>query len=310
MENLNREKFFDPTNQKILIPKTVEEAIYLLGSSDLNIQAVSGATWLMRASLRDEDMPSAMVSLKNIKELQQVVVESSYLDLGACLTHEQVANNELVKQNFNCLRQAAIKSANPTIRTEATLGGNICSVGFFASDLVPALLALDATILLAKSEVSDTRSIEKSAMPIEKFLSWRSARQKSELVYGIRLKNEVCYSAHARITMMEAGDYPVANLSCVLSLTEENKIAFARIAVGSVENVAKRWFKLESALVGMSFDIPKIKTFSKSFLNVFVGRDYGGTPGWYRVEIIPKLIEMALFDVSSQILRTKESRCK
>ena len=57
-------------------------------------------------------------------------------------------------------------------------------------------------------------------------------------------------SAHARLPLRKAGDYPVAIVSVSLERMEDGRARSARIAVGSVEPVARRWPALEQALEG------------------------------------------------------------
>ena len=62
------------------------------------------------------------------------------------------------------LAQAAAQAANPAIRRVATLGGNLCSVVFAASDLAPALVAAGAEV-----EIQNARGAARR--PVEAFLA-------------------------------------------------------------------------------------------------------------------------------------------
>ena len=61
-------------------------------------------------------------------------------------------------------------------------------------------------------------------------------------------------TAHARLPLRKAGDYPAAIVSLAVSFDASARVQAARIAVGSVEPVARRWQRLEAALVGRPLD--------------------------------------------------------
>lgn len=73
------------------------------------------------------------------------------IELGAALTLEWLAGPDGGDQVPPLLRAAAIATANPGIRSVATLGGNIADAGA-ASDLVAALIALGARVRIVRHD--------------------------------------------------------------------------------------------------------------------------------------------------------------
>lgn len=83
------------------------------------------------------------------------------IELGAALTLEWLAGPDGGGTVPPLLRAAAIATANPGIRSVATLGGNIADAGA-ASDLVAALIAWAPG---SGSSATTTRSCERSLTP-------------------------------------------------------------------------------------------------------------------------------------------------
>ena len=75
--------------------------------------------------------------------------------------------------------------------------------------------------------------------------------------------------------------------------SEPNASALNVIAVGSVEPVARRWERLEAALIGHPLDPAEAARTATELADEFVGRDSVDAPAWYRVNVLPGLIRRA-----------------
>jgi carbon-monoxide dehydrogenase medium subunit len=107
-------------------------------------------------------------------------------------------------------------------------------------------------------------------------------------------------SAHARLPLRRAGDYPVAIVSASLERQSDGAVASARIAVGSVEAVARRWFALERTLAGRPLDPEAAAEAARERIGGFQGRDGVEAPGWYRTQVLPNLVRAALSGVRAR----------
>ncbi len=185
-------------------------------------------------------------------------------------------------------------SANPAIRRVATLGGNICAQGFAAPDLVPALIALNATVEVRSKVGAET-------LDIEDYLLARPTRPSDEILTGIQVTRQSGWSAHARGLLRQAGEYPVANVSAFIDADDGGTINSARIAVGAVEPVPRRWQSLENALVGQPIDAVCLGNIALDHLGDFTPRDGVDSPGKYRLRILPRLAEHVFADIAKQM---------
>lgn len=275
-------------------PGSIAEAVAALDEGCRPV--IAGATWSMRAPLRGEEPLRTGVLVGGIPELTCVTVEPERITIGAAVTHARLAEALAALPEYDGLVAAAVKAANPAIRSVATVGGNLCAAAFPASDLAPQLLCLEASVDYVTGRGTET-------MPIERFLATR-ATLGSGLLTAVRVPRGAFRSAHARLPLRKAGDYPVAIVS--LSATPgDGALAGLRIAVGSVEATARRWLRLEAALVG-SPPVPAVAAERAAELTgEFSPRDGIEAPAWYRTKVLPALVRRAFEDLAAQMVEPK-----
>ncbi|AFL51063.1 carbon-monoxide dehydrogenase medium subunit [Sinorhizobium fredii] len=259
--------------QRLILAETIEQAREALRQGRA---VLAGGTWLMRAPVRGQVMPERLVSVGRIAALNRVGAEAEEYVIGAAVTHVALVEALRNVQQLAGLVAAAVSSANPAVRRVATLGGNLCCVDFAASDFAPALLACGAHVELETAQGAAT-------LPMSEFLARRAELLSQALLTGVRVPRSVERSAHQRLPMRKAGDYPVAIVSMAICDGE------LRIAVGSVEPVARRWTALEQALHGQKLT-PELAAELAATLNDFRGRDGIEAVGWYRREVLPALV--------------------
>ena len=245
---------------------------------------LAGATWIMRAPIRNERLDADFVAISRIVDLRGIDADARAIRIGACVTHAELAAFPL--PGCEALKSAAAQSANPAIRNVATLGGNLGAAGFHASDLVPALLSLDAAV-----EVEWQGGEER--FNLGEFLGRRGRLPSGSLVTHVVVPRCPGTSAHVRLPLRRAGDYPVANVSISAETDASGTLREVRIAVGSVEATARRWTRLEGALVGQKKSPELAAELAESCIGDFQGRDGVDAPGWYRVKVLPSLVRKA-----------------
>lgn len=248
---------------------------------------LAGGTWIMRAPIRHERLKPAYVGLGRVPELVHIEETDGILSIGAGVTHAHLAEAVAGRPELRVLADAAGRSANPAIRRAATVGGNLCTTDFAAADLVPALLCLDAEV-----EIASRGGTER--LPLAAFLSLRHSLEPGRLLTRVLVQRSAAITAHARLPLRKAGDYPTAIVSLSITRDGAGRIAQARIAVGSVETVARRWPRLEAALAGTPLCGEQAHRAATELADEFIGRDGVEAPGWYRVGVLPVLVRRAV----------------
>ena len=270
----------------IYVARSLAGALDALGEYGTAGAPFAGGTWIMRSPIRHQPLKTHYVAIGRLPELTAVRIGSDAIEIGATVTHAALAAALAGLPEFAGLAAAAGHSANPAIRAMATIGGNLATSEFAAADCVPALLCLDADV-----EISDRRGREH--LSLTDFLKIRSTLAPGHLVTRIILPRTERKTAHVRLPLRRAGDYPVAIVSLSVSLDATSRVQAARIAVGSVEATARRWPRLEAALLGRPLDATAVARTATELTDEFVGRDSVDAPAWYRVSVLPGLVRRA-----------------
>jgi len=108
--------------------RTVKEACKLLAQYDGRAVLNAGGTDLL-STLKEENLfeyPEAVVNIKNIAGLDQIVERKGTLRIGALTKLSSLVNSPLLSEHYAALVEAARSVATPQIRNAATIGGNLC----------------------------------------------------------------------------------------------------------------------------------------------------------------------------------------
>src|SRR5207247_10875546 len=123
---------------------------------------------------RREPFKRAYVALRDVEELR-AFERGDPAVLGALLTHADLEELGDGAGPLGALAEAARRSAIPTVRSVATLAGNVCARGFAEAELATALLALDAEVELVSSAGTER-------LPVKEFVVSRDERAAGELL--------------------------------------------------------------------------------------------------------------------------------
>lgn len=272
----------DDLERSLTVAGTIGEA---LAAKRRGAAILAGGTWLMRDPRRGISMPRALVSLHRLDGFKTIDIQADTVTIGAAVTHEALGRALRGIAVLEAVATAASNSANPAIRRVATVGGNLCTPDFAAADLLPALLAVDAIVEL-RADHAPMR------LPLACFLANRQELLADAILTGVLVPRSMIASVHMRLPLRRAGDYPVAIVSCALS--SKGRI---NVAVGSVEDVARRWTTLEAAFSREPGGCPanaQIAATLAEECNDFVGRDGIEADGWYRRQVLPALVRRGM----------------
>jgi aerobic carbon-monoxide dehydrogenase medium subunit len=279
-------------NPSVHVARTIEDAAAALAEAK-DAAPLAGGTWIMRSPIRSEAYAPRYVALGAIEAMKTLEATEREIRLGAGATHAALARFLEPFPEFAGLRAAAASSANPSVRNMATLGGNLCAGGFAASDLAPALLSIDASVDLISAS-------GEARLTLSEFLTQRAA--PGALLTHVTAHRSNRRSAHIRLPLRKAGDYPVAIVSVSAEVDADRVVKDPRIAVGSVEPFARRWTSLERATEGAQLGATNFAQLAGERSGDFIGRDGVEAPGWYRVKVLPGLVAKAFAGLASRSL--------
>lgn len=145
-------------------------------------RVIAGGTAMLLALRQRLLQPQHLVSLARLEELRGIRWDPSRgLRIGALALHSEVADSPEVRKHVPMLAGLAARMANPQVRNQGTLGGNLCYADP-ATDPPAALLTLDARVLLRGSG-------GERELPIGEFLVdyYTTAMEPGELLVEVRI---------------------------------------------------------------------------------------------------------------------------
>ncbi len=128
---------------------SIEEALTTLATSPTEYRMLAGGTDVLprfRDNLIKEDKILDLTLLK--AELGFITMdETGALHIGAMATHQEIVENEIIKEHFSVLQDACRTVGSIQIKNRGTIGGNIMNASP-AGDALPVLIAADAEVIL------------------------------------------------------------------------------------------------------------------------------------------------------------------
>lgn len=113
-------------NFKIAQPQSIEEAASLLSVKKESYYLMAGGTDLM-GEIKDNIVePEVVIDLSSLANLSYIKKEKNRVRIGALTTVAALAEDQMIKEEYPGLHQAANSLATPQLRNIGTVGGNLC----------------------------------------------------------------------------------------------------------------------------------------------------------------------------------------
>ncbi len=109
-------------------PRTLNEAVAILQRYGTKARVIAGGTDIL-GKMKDKILPvypEALVNIKTIADLDFIETTRGTARIGALARLEDIASNEMIKEKYPALAEAARRTASPHLRAMGTIGGNIC----------------------------------------------------------------------------------------------------------------------------------------------------------------------------------------
>ncbi|MBP0621643.1 FAD binding domain-containing protein [Cupriavidus consociatus] len=231
---------------EFLEPASLAEASRMLADLGDSCRVFAGGTALMLGMRQRMLTPSHLVSLGRLEALRGIGFDArDGLRIGALTLHAEVARSPLVQVHYPMLASMAARVANPQVRNQGTIGGNLCYADP-ATDPPGCLMALEAQVVVSGSG-------GERVIPIEDFLVdyYVTALAPDEVVMQIRLPapGAGADGRYARFLRTAAEHRPLASVA--LAVRREGAFCVeARLAVGASTPVPARLRRAEALLAG------------------------------------------------------------
>src|ERR687885_2354652 len=140
-------------------PDSLPEVFEHLGKYGDDAKLIAGGTALVILMRQNLVRPSAVVSLRRIRELGGISAQNGGLRIGALVTHREAEVSPLVSERTRVLAETLRHVATIRIRNVGTLGGNLAHADP-NQDPPATLIALGATVELASQNGSRSLPVD------------------------------------------------------------------------------------------------------------------------------------------------------
>jgi CO/xanthine dehydrogenase FAD-binding subunit len=228
-----------------LAPTSLDQALNVLAQGGVSVLA-GGTDWFPARG--DLPVRENILDVTRLPGFRGITRRDGGWRIGAATRWTDIIRADLPAA-FDGLKAAAREVGSVQIQNTGTVAGNLCNASP-AADGVPPLLTLEARVELVSR--AGTREL-----PLQEFILGvrKTALRGDELVSAVILPDAPeCAQGH--FLKLGARKYLVISIAMVAGLItlREDRIASARIVVGSCSPVARRLPEMEAAITGQRPD--------------------------------------------------------
>jgi len=229
-------------------PGTLKEILAILSHHRGKALLLAGGTDLVPRLKLGLKKPDFIIDIKELEEdLRSIIPEGNKVRIGPLATIHELAESVLIRENFPALHKAAVSTASEIIQQRGTIGGNIlqdtrcsyynkpaswrkafksclkmdgesCNVikgakkclSVYCGDLAPALLSLDASVIIMNID-------SEREQPLEDIFTGDGRRPfslgESDFLREIVLPFSRTKGGFKKFRLREAIDYPIISVA-------------------------------------------------------------------------------------------------
>lgn len=314
-------------------PRTLEEALGLLGEHEGDILPIAGGTDLIPNMKHRLAGPGHLVALRSLPELRGIEIRDGALSIGAGESLAAVARNPLVQRHAPSLARAAGLVAGPQLRNMGTIGGNLCldtrctyynqswfwrqALGFclkkdgavchvtkVGKKCVAAHSADTPSVLITLGAVAELASPTGTrAVPVEEFFVAdgirNTVRRPDELVTRITvpLPPAGLRTSFQKLRQRNAIDFPLLNVAAALELEGDEVVRDIRVVVSALGSRPRILAGLEKIATGRRLDDEVVEAIAeRAFQQCHPLSNIIVDPEWRRA-MVPVYVRRALAEI-------------
>jgi 4-hydroxybenzoyl-CoA reductase subunit beta len=271
------------------VPRTIAEAVKIVGDVGPTAQFVAGGTDLYPNMKRRQQMPQTVISVMRVPELNQITGEGKDgIRIGASVTLTDICEHPLIIRDYPVVAAAARTISTPILRNMGTIGGNllldtrcnyydqnyewrkginfclkkdgdVCWVApgsskcwaVQSSDLVPVMVAIGAKFRLVST--LGERMIDAAGFYNDDGIDYLKKRP-DELLVDIHLPPTNGWRAsYKKLRRRGAFDFPVLGVAAYVQMDGDN-VKQAKIVLGGIAPSPIQVTEAGEALIGQAFD--------------------------------------------------------
>ena len=162
-------------------PRSREELLAFLDDNGTESAVFSGGTDLFVNIRADLATPRYVVDLKGIEEFHSLTYDAEGLNIGCCVTVNEVLSHPDIRNHFSILHTAGNELATYQLRNRATVVGNVVTASP-CGDMSSPLLVLGAEMVISSKSNSQR-------VPVAEFITGvkTTVLKPNEVVEGIHV---------------------------------------------------------------------------------------------------------------------------
>lgn len=226
---------------------TIQEALGILTQKKESCRIIAGGTDLILELERKNRVGiDVLVDISRVPNLNQIVLDENILiHIGPTVTHNHCVASKLINEFAFPLAQACWSIGSPQIRNRGTVAGNIVTASP-ANDTIPALMALNASVVLQSQNEARTIPLKEFYLGVRKTVM-RPDEMVTDLFFPVMRPNQ--QGIFIKNALRKAQAISVVNI-CILIDFEGSLITNAQITMGSVAPTVIHADNAEKFLLG------------------------------------------------------------
>jgi carbon-monoxide dehydrogenase medium subunit len=243
-----------PRSFEYFSPRTLDEAVSLLQKLGSDAKILSGGQSLIPMMKMRLASPPYIIDINRIPDLDYISEEDGFLRIGALARESDLEFSPLIKSRCPILADTTRVIADPLVRSQATVCGNLAH-GDPANDHPATMLALEAVMVVVGP------GGERKA-PVESFFTglFTTDLQPDEILKEIRVPIPPPSSGGAYLKLeRKVGDYATAGVAVQITLDNAGNCLRAGIGLTNVGFTPLKAKKVESFLAGKALDDATIR---------------------------------------------------
>ena len=275
-------------------PSSVGEAVKLLASLGEDARPLAGGHSLIPMMKLRLAQPEHLVDLGRISGLKGIRQEGADIVIGAMTTQAEVLGSALIGDKAPILQEAARVIADPQVRYQGTIGGNVAN-GDPGNDMPGLMQCLDARYTLTGP--SGSRQVAARDFYEAAFFT---KLQAGELVTEIRFAAPAAGHGWAYEKLKrKIGDYAVAAAAVTLTMSGGKCVA-ASIALTNVAQTPLLATDAAKALIGTALDNAAIDAAAKAAMAISDPTTDTRGPVEYRRAVLGVMVRRAIARAKSR----------
>lgn len=293
---------------KLAQPRSLDQVTSLLAKGKYGYALMAGGTDLLDEVKSGISTPDVLIDLKSIPDFSSIRTDKTSVTISAMTTVADLAENPVIREKFPGLREAALSLASPQLRNVGTVGGNlcqrpkcwyyrdpdtvcrkkggnrcyalrgrnkyhavfgggVCSI-VHPSDLAPALISLDAEIMIYGPEgKTNMVKLEDFFTLPQKDVRKENLLEPHQFVSEVRIPLPKDGAKSTYHKLKERGTWDFAVVSAAVSgMVSHGVFSDLRIVCGGVATIPWRLKKAEDFIRGKKIEGAVIRQGAKTSL--------------------------------------------